>query len=93
MTRGSYARDLAYCLGTCVPVEKRREIEDEVLAFYLEKLPQFGGPKLDLDQVWFDIRCESFTSLGYWSLTLTPDAESRLLSVCMCSGRKLIGFH
>jgi hypothetical protein len=74
-SKGHWARDVAYALGTALSVDSRRAWERELIAFYLEKLREQGGPAQDFDEAWKNYRQQMMTALAYWTLTLTP-AES-----------------
>jgi hypothetical protein len=76
MGRGSFARDVAYVVSTAVPIEKRRQWQDELIDHYLAELPKYGGPKIPLEEALFEIDIQSFTVLGYWTLTLTPNMDT-----------------
>jgi hypothetical protein len=65
MGRGSYARDVGYVMSTAVPIEKRREWEDELFDYYLEQLAKHGGPQIPKDEAWVEVGIQSFTVLGY----------------------------
>lgn len=71
-TRGHWARDFAYALGTALTVEDRRAWERDLLALYLDRLHAAGGPKLGLDEGWLAYRQQLMTALTWWTITYNP---------------------
>lgn len=74
--QGNGSRDLAYCISTAVPPEKRRDWERDLLAYYIEEFAARGGPQLDFDITFRRYRQQLFAALAWWSGTLgqPPDA-------------------
>jgi hypothetical protein len=71
-TRGHWARDFAYTVGTALTVEDRRAWESELLALYLDRLHASRGPKLTFDEGWLAYRQQLMTSLTWWTITYNP---------------------
>lgn len=71
---GDWGRDVAYAISTALTVENRRAWEKELLRFYLECLHAEGCPVLDFNQAWNNYRRHLFTSLAWWTVTLTPSS-------------------
>lgn len=65
--RGTWARDVAYCLGTACTVKDRRAWEKDLVRLYLAEFASAGGPKLDEDLAWKEIKGQSLTALAYWT--------------------------
>lgn len=74
MSRGHWSRDLAYVLGTGVPIDKRRLWEHEAVRVYLGELASAGGPDVTEESAWLELRRASFLALAYWTVTLSPSA-------------------
>ncbi len=73
--RGHWARDVAYTLGTALPVEARRAQEEELLRFYLDRLAAHGGPRLGYDEAFRHYRAQMLGALAFWTLTYRPTAS------------------
>jgi hypothetical protein len=67
--RGSWSVDVAYHLGTVLPVETRRAHEADLLRHYLDRLAAGGAPAPDFEQAW-DLYVRS-APWGYflWAIT------------------------
>ena len=85
---GHWAHDLAYTVSTLLPVEDRRAAEGDLLARYVERLHEAGGPKVSIDHAWLRYRQQMFAALLMWTPTLVhpptmpdmqPEAMSRLM--------------
>ena len=76
--KGNWSRDLAYCLSTGTPPEKRRAWERDLLAYYLDELAARGGPRLAFDDAFTLYRQQLFAALAWWTGTLgqPPDAPA-----------------
>ena len=72
--RGHWARDVAYTLGTALPVETRRARENDLLRYYLERLAHHGGPTIPFDEAFRHYRAQVLGALAYWTLTYRPTA-------------------
>lgn len=66
------SRDYAYATSTTLAVEDRRKGEKDLLRLYLEKMAEFGVPKIAFDDAWLAIRQQLPTALAYWTITLRP---------------------
>jgi Ecdysteroid kinase-like family len=76
--KGNGGRDLAYCLGTSLSIEKRRLWERDLITYYCEEFTRAGGPKLDVDTTFLRYRQQMFAALAWWTGTLgqPPDAPA-----------------
>ena len=76
--KGNGARDLAYCIGTSLSVDKRRTWERGLLEYYCDAFQRAGGPKLDVETVFLRYRQQMFAALAWWTGTLgqPPDAPA-----------------
>lgn len=72
VTRGHWARDVCYALGSALSVEDRRAWERDLLAYYLGALQAEGGPAVSFDEAWRHYRQQLVTALVWWTMTLTP---------------------
>lgn len=61
MSRGPYARDIAYLLGTSPLAEQRREWENDLVRHYLKALEKAGGPKASEADTWHDVKDQLLT--------------------------------
>ncbi|KAF5651451.1 aminoglycoside phosphotransferase [Fusarium sp. NRRL 25303] len=87
VARGHWSRDLAYVLSTAVSVDKRRQWEYEMVEMYVSELRKHGGPKLNAQEAWLELRRQSFGVLAYWTLTLTPGEnlpDMQTEEACLC---------
>lgn len=71
-TRGHWARDFAYTVGTALTIEDRRAWERDLLALHLDRLHAAGGPKLSFDEGWLAYRQQLLTALTWWTITYNP---------------------
>ena len=71
-TRGHWARDFAYTVGTALTVEDRRAWERDLMALYLDRLHAAGGPKVGFDEAWLAYRQQLLTALTWWTITYNP---------------------
>ncbi len=55
--------DVSYFIGGCLPVELRRDHEDELISIYRQALLQQGCESLSLEQCWEEYRRASFHGL------------------------------
>jgi hypothetical protein len=69
---GHWSRDYIYATGTALTIEDRRKWEKDLLRLYLEKMAEFGAPKIAFDDAWLAIRQQLPTALAYWTITLRP---------------------
>jgi hypothetical protein len=58
--RGTFARDIAYVLGTAPTVAERRQWEKGLVQLYLSELAKAGGPKIAEEKAWKEIAIQSF---------------------------------
>jgi hypothetical protein len=85
---GHWARDFAYAMGTILAPEDRRNWQDDLLARYLERLREHGGPKVGFDAAWTRYRQQTFAALLMWTPTLChpptmPDMQPEAMSLEM----------
>jgi hypothetical protein len=73
--RGHWARDVAYALGTALPVEMRRAKEEDLLRYYLDRLAAHGGPSIPYDTAFRHYRAQFLGALAFWTLTYRPTAS------------------
>lgn len=88
ISRGHWSRDLAYSLSTVLEVDERRAAERQLIGGYLERLHEFGGPKVDFDAAWLRYRQQLFAALLMWTPTLRhpatmPDMQPEEMSMKM----------
>lgn len=69
-TKGVWALDLTYALGSALTVEDRRAWESDLLRLYLDELAARGGPKLEYDNAWLAYRQQVFHGAAFWLITL-----------------------
>lgn len=69
---GHHSRDVAYALSTTLAIEDRRAWFDDLLRLYLDKLVEYGAPRLSYDDFRFNVRQQLMTALAYWTITLVP---------------------
>ena len=73
---GHWSRDMAYTLSTALMTENRRAWEKDLVRFYIDRLQAAGGPRISFNEAWKYYRQQLFTSLAWWTLTLTPSSGS-----------------
>ncbi len=71
--RGHWSRDLAYTLTTALTIADRQAHEADLIAYYLEKLAQEGGPRVSMDFAMKAYRLSLPSAFAFWTLTLKPD--------------------
>lgn len=71
--RGHWSRDLAYTLTTALTIADRQAHERALIAYYLEKLAQEGGPRVSMDFALNAYRLSLPSAFAFWTLTLKPD--------------------
>jgi thiamine kinase-like enzyme len=69
---GHWSRDFIYAIGTALTVENRRQWEDELLQYYLDRMAEYGVPKISYDEAWLWIREQIPAALSFWTITLRP---------------------
>lgn len=74
-THGHWGRDLAYTIGTALPVEQRRAWERDLIALYLDELGNHGGSTVDFDTAWTIYRQEMLPALAWWTVTFRPTPD------------------
>lgn len=72
VSRGHWARDVCYAIGSALSTEDRRAWEQDLLRLYLEEMAREGGPHVGFDEAWLHYRQQLVTALVWWTLTLTP---------------------
>ena len=75
-SRGNGSRDLAYAISTGLGPEKRRRWERELLQYYVDRMAESGGPKLDFAEVFVRYRQQLFAALAWWTGTLGQPPEA-----------------
>ncbi len=75
LSRGHFARDVCYALGTALTVENRRAWEKDLLRLYLDELHAQGGPEVGFDEAWLHYRQQLITALTWWTITLHPSDD------------------
>ena len=68
--RGHWSRDLAYCLSTALSIDNRRAWERELIVYYLDRLHEAGGPRVEFDFAWRHYREQMLGALAWWTGTL-----------------------
>jgi thiamine kinase-like enzyme len=71
--RGHWSRDLAYTLTTALTIADRQAHEGSLIAYYLEKLAEEGGPRVSMDFAMRAYRLSLPSAFAFWTLTLKPD--------------------
>ncbi|WP_380875934.1 hypothetical protein ACFB49_06620 [Sphingomonas sp. DBB INV C78] len=69
---GHWSRDFVYTMTTALTIEDRRKWEKDLLRFYLDKMEEFGVPKVSEDEAWKNLRQQLMTALAFWTITLHP---------------------
>jgi Phosphotransferase enzyme family len=72
VSRGHWARDVCYAIGSALSTEDRRAWEKDLLRLYLEEMEREGGPRVSFDEAWLHYRQQLVTALVWWTMTLTP---------------------
>ncbi len=67
---GHWARDVAYAMTTSLTTANRRMWEQELLALYLDRFHEAGGPRIGVDDAWTFYRQHLCSSLIWWTSTL-----------------------
>jgi len=73
--RGHWGRDLGYCIAAGLPVDVRREHEDNLINFYIEEMVRAGGQRVSLEEARRIIAQAITTALAFWTMTVAPVAE------------------
>lgn len=71
--RGNWSRDVAYTLTTGLTIADRRTYEGELIAYYLQRLAEVGGPQVTMDAALRAYRLSLPSAFAFWTLTLKPD--------------------
>jgi thiamine kinase-like enzyme len=69
---GHWSRDFAYALSTTLGIEDRRAWFDDLLRLYLDRMAEYGAPRVSFDDAMLNVRQQLMTSLAYWTITLCP---------------------
>ena len=69
---GNWSRDFAYAISTTLAIEDRRAWFHDLLRLYLDKMVEFGAPRVSYDEAVFNVRQQLMTALAYWTITLVP---------------------
>lgn len=72
ISRGHWARDLAYAVSTVLSVEDRRAWERDLIARYAAALSDATGQTFDADDVFDAYRRQIPAALLMWTTTLVP---------------------
>lgn len=54
--RGYWAHDVAYFLAPCMIVADRRHAERDLIAYYIARLLEYGGPAITFENAWLEYR-------------------------------------
>jgi thiamine kinase-like enzyme len=71
-SRGHWGRDVAYAIASGLTPENRRQWEQQLLRFYLDRMQAAGGPRTSFDEAWTHYRQQLISALTWWTVTLTP---------------------
>lgn len=71
-TIGHWSRDYVFATTTALSIENRRAWEKDLLRFYLDKMAEYGVPRISFDEAFLNIRQQLFTALAFWTITLRP---------------------
>jgi hypothetical protein len=69
---GHWSRDFAYATGTALAVEDRRTWEADLLRRYLDRMHEYGAPRIDYNEAWLQVRRQLPSALSFWTITLRP---------------------
>jgi len=69
---GHWSRDFVYSTITALTVENRRRWEEDLLRRYLERMAEYGVPKINFAEAWLHIRRQLPSALSFWTITLRP---------------------
>ena len=69
---GHWSRDLAYALSTTLSIADRRAWFDDLLRLYLDKMVEYGAPRVSFDDAMLNVRQQLMTTLAFWTITLVP---------------------
>ena len=83
VSRGHWARDVAYAVSTALTVEDRRAWEQDLIKYYLEELRASGGPQVGFDEAWKVYRRQLITALDALVNEDTAEDQERLALVEM----------
>jgi len=72
--KGHWSRDIAYLLAVSLKTENRRAWEEELIDYYLERMRQYGIPRIPLDKAMLYYRQAMMTAFALWLKTLKPAA-------------------
>jgi thiamine kinase-like enzyme len=72
---GHWSRDFAYALSTMLSVEDRRAWFDDLLRLYLDKMVDYGAPRVSFDEAMLNVRQQLMTTLAFWTITLVPSPD------------------
>lgn len=65
--RGNWGYDYAYAVTSSLPIDRRREWEQELLEHYLEQLALAGGAAPDFNDAWLTYRQQALYPCVGWS--------------------------
>jgi hypothetical protein len=71
-SRGHWARDLSYTMTTSLPVERRRQWQDELMRYYADRLHEASGQRVSIAEVAEQFRRHLLTGLAAWTVTVNP---------------------
>lgn len=69
---GHWSRDFAYALSTTLSIEDRRAWFNDLLRLYLDKMVDYGAPRIAYDDALLNVRQQLMTTLAWWTITLKP---------------------
>jgi hypothetical protein len=72
VSRGNWGRDLSYTMTTSLPVERRRQWQDELMRYYVDRLHEASGQRVAIDEVENQFRRHLLTGLAAWTVVVNP---------------------
>ncbi|MFZ0713605.1 aminoglycoside phosphotransferase family protein [Mycobacterium sp.] len=69
---GHWSYDVSYLIASILTVEDRRRWEQELLAYYLDRLGEYGGSPASFNEAWLAYRQQPFYSYIIWLVTAVP---------------------
>ena len=76
LQKGHWAQDVAYHIAAVLDPAERRRTERDLLAFYLARLADLGGPHITADEAWANYRAAMI--YGYYLWAITRKVEERI---------------
>ena len=69
---GHWSRDLAYALSTTLAIENRRAWMEDLIRLYIERMAEYGAPRIAYAEALLNVRQQLMTTLAWWTITLVP---------------------